>query len=305
MRRKIGERIDGKKVEPRHSARSAVSAARAHRRTELLREAQAALATAKTAADLEQIRVRFLGRQGALTQLLRSLGTLPAAERPIVGGAGTLVGPVLGTLLFFLFHRIVESFTANWQIWMGLLFIAIVLLAPEGLYGRLRTLDPATGEVKEGMSLVLTFNVSQISGNGCTALEGAKEEIWHCDALGVYSDVSDPGFNTQGQKFLRGHQFTNGSGQTTFTTIYPGWYSGRTVHIHFKVNPSANQVFTSQLFFDDALSDHVFANEPCASKGQRNTFNSNDRIFSDQLLLNITQANGGYAATFDIGMQTS
>ena len=58
----------------------------------------------------------------------------------IVGGAGTLVGPVIGTFLFFLFHRIVEAFTQNWQIWMGLLFIAIVLIAPEGIYGRLRRL---------------------------------------------------------------------------------------------------------------------------------------------------------------------
>lgn len=58
----------------------------------------------------------------------------------IVGGAGTLVGPVIGTFLFFLFHRIVESFTAYWQIWMGLLFITIVLLAPEGIYGRLSAL---------------------------------------------------------------------------------------------------------------------------------------------------------------------
>jgi branched-chain amino acid transport system permease protein len=63
----------------------------------------------------------------------------------IVGGAGTLVGPVLGTLLFFLFHRVVEAFTANWQIWMGLLFIAIVLLAPEGIYGRLRALTRRRG----------------------------------------------------------------------------------------------------------------------------------------------------------------
>jgi len=165
--------------------------------------------------------------------------------------------------------------------------------------------DPSTGEVKEGVPLVLTFNVSQVSNGGCTPLEGAEVEIWHCDAAGVYSDVSDPGFNTQGQKFLRGSQVTDANGQATFTTIYPGWYSGRTVHIHFKVHPSANKVFTSQLFFDDALSDQVFANEPYASKGQRDMLNSSDRIFSDQLLLNVTQANEGYAAIFDIGVDAS
>ena len=66
--------------------------------------------------------------------------------------------------------------------------------------------DPSTGAVKDGALLTLTFNVSQVSGSGCTPLEGAKVEIWHCDAAGVYSDVSDPGFNTKGQKFLRGFQ---------------------------------------------------------------------------------------------------
>jgi len=58
----------------------------------------------------------------------------------IVGGAGTLTGPVIGAFLFVLFHRIVESFTGHWQIWMGLLFIAIVLAAPDGIYGRLASL---------------------------------------------------------------------------------------------------------------------------------------------------------------------
>jgi protocatechuate 3,4-dioxygenase beta subunit len=95
--------------------------------------------------------------------------------------------------------------------------------------------DPGTGEVKEGALLTLTFNVSQVSDGSCSSLEGAKVEIWHCDAEGVYSDVSDPGFNTEGEKFLRGYQVTDENGQATFVTIYPGWYSGRTVHIHFKV----------------------------------------------------------------------
>jgi protocatechuate 3,4-dioxygenase beta subunit len=73
--------------------------------------------------------------------------------------------------------------------------------------------DPTSGVFKEGALLALTFNVSQISEAGCAPLEGAKVEIWHCDAEGVYSDVSDPGFNTEGQKFLRGYQVTDANGQ--------------------------------------------------------------------------------------------
>jgi protocatechuate 3,4-dioxygenase beta subunit len=166
--------------------------------------------------------------------------------------------------------------------------------------------DPSTGEVKEGALLALTFKVSQIASGGCTPLEGAKVEIWHCDAAGVYSGVSDPGFDTTGQKFLRGYRVTDANGGATFITIYPGWYSGRAVHIHFKIHHDAtdqSREFTSQLFFDDSLSDRVFAQEPYAGKGQQDTLNSNDNIYDDQLLLTVSQTDEGYAATFDIGME--
>ena len=162
--------------------------------------------------------------------------------------------------------------------------------------------DTNTGEVKAGTPLVLTFNVSQVSNGSCTPLQGATVEIWHCDALGVYSGVSDPGFNTVGQNWLRGAQVTDANGVATFTTIYPGWYSGRAVHIHFKVHPDETRVFTSQLFFDEALTDQVHAQQPYASKGRRDTFNNTDNIYQDTLLLTTTQTDQGYAATFAIGI---
>lgn len=117
-----------------------------------------------------------------------------------------------------------------------------------------------------------------------------------------YSDVADRSFNIVGQKFLRGSQVTDANGIATFTTIYPGWYQGRTVHIHFKVQSTSSTVFTSQLFFDDTFTDHVFTQAPYASKGTRNTLNSNDNIYKQQLLLNMNKTDQGYAATFDIGM---
>ncbi len=170
--------------------------------------------------------------------------------------------------------------------------------------------DPSDGTVKEGVPLGLVFNVSQINSSGCTPLAGAQVDVWHCDALGVYSDATDPGFNTIGQKFLRGYQVTDANGTARFMTIYPGWYQGRTVHIHFKIrtDPDSQQgfEFTSQLYFDDSITDQVHAQAPYASKGQRTLRNDGDGIFQsggDQLILQLTQDGEGYAATFDIGLQ--
>jgi protocatechuate 3,4-dioxygenase beta subunit len=172
--------------------------------------------------------------------------------------------------------------------------------------------DLETGEVKDGRPLRLTFHVSQIDANACTPLEGVAVDIWHCDALGVYSDVSDPGFNTVGQKWLRGYQVTDATGTAGFVTIYPGWYQGRTVHIHFKmrtdIESDQGYEFTSQLYFDDALTDVVHSQEPYAAKGQRTLRNDGDGIFQnggDQLTLMLTEDGDGYAATFDVGLQIS
>jgi protocatechuate 3,4-dioxygenase beta subunit len=160
-------------------------------------------------------------------------------------------------------------------------------------------------EGKEGATLALTFNVVQVAGSGCTPLQGAEVEIWHCDAAGAYSGVADPGFSTTGQTWLRGTQVTSADGVATFTTIYPGWYQGRAVHIHFKVRPTPTTDFTSQLFFDEALTDQVHAQAPYASKGKRDTLNSTDGIYNQLLLLTTTQTAHGYAATFPIGVDLS
>jgi len=172
-------------------------------------------------------------------------------------------------------------------------------------------LDPSDGSVRDGALLALTFNVSSLASSACTPLAGAVVDVWHCDAAGVYSDVSDSGFNTVGKKFLRGYQVTGADGVARFTTIYPGWYSGRAVHIHFKIRSSASSTsayeFTSQLFFDDTLTDQVDATEPYAAKGQRDTRNASDGIYNQggsQLVLDVAaDGSGGYTATFDIALE--
>jgi protocatechuate 3,4-dioxygenase beta subunit len=169
--------------------------------------------------------------------------------------------------------------------------------------------DPADDTVKEGTPMRLGLRVSQVGGGACSPLVGAVVDVWHCDALGVYSDVRDPSFNTVGKKFLRGAQTTDETGSVEFMTIYPGWYQGRAVHIHYKVrtDPQAASAyqFTSQLYFDDALTDVVHAQPPYSAKGQRTLRNAGDGIFrdgGDQLLLNLSPEGDGYAGVFDVGV---
>ncbi|HUP20536.1 MAG TPA: intradiol ring-cleavage dioxygenase [Gemmatimonadota bacterium] len=172
--------------------------------------------------------------------------------------------------------------------------------------------DPASGRIPAGAPLELTLDVSRIDGEGCTPLPGAVVDLWQCDAAGVYSGVRDPAFDTSELAFLRGWQVTDGDGRARFTTIYPGWYPGRTVHVHFKVrsDPAADPgfEFTSQLYFDDDLTDRVFAAEPYAVRGPRNRRNENDGVFrrdgGSQLVLDVTETDAGYAAAFAIGLQT-
>ncbi len=172
--------------------------------------------------------------------------------------------------------------------------------------------DPTDGVVAPGAPLRLTFQVSRLDGTACAPLAGALVDVWQCDALGVYSGVKDISglFDTTGKQFLRGHQRTGADGRATFRTIYPGWYQGRTVHIHFKIrtDPDAQRGrdFTSQIYFPDDVSDRVFGQPPYSTKSGRRTRNDGDGIFprgGPQLLVDVARAGEGYAATFDVGLQ--
>jgi protocatechuate 3,4-dioxygenase beta subunit len=170
--------------------------------------------------------------------------------------------------------------------------------------------EPDGGTVKEGAPLDLVLVVSALRADSCAPLAGAHVDIWHCDAEGVYSGVEDPGFNTVGQTFLRGYQLTDDAGEARFRTIYPGWYQGRAVHIHFKIRTDPGSArgheFISQLYFDEALTSRVYSRMPYAAKSGRFDRNADDRIFArggDQLLLAPKAAGDGYAARFEIGLQ--
>jgi len=172
--------------------------------------------------------------------------------------------------------------------------------------------DPTDGLATAGTPLALTLQVSRLSPGVCQPLPHAQVDIWHCDAEGVYSEVRDPDFNTIGRKFLRGYQVTDARGEVRFLTVYPGWYPGRTVHIHFKIRtaPVARRSFefTSQLYFSDELTDLVHAAPPYAGRGPRTARNRHDGIFwrgGSQLMLAPSATADGYAAAFALGLQLS
>ena len=125
---------------------------------------------------------------------------------------------------------------------------------------KLRRSDIREGH--KGVPLRLQLQIVDVAG--CAPLAGVRVDIWHCDARGFYSGEEGQGdegtTSTVGQTFLRGIQLSDSSGLVTFDTIYPGWYHGRTTHIHFKVFLGGGKVATSQLFFPDALNQFVYEN---------------------------------------------
>ncbi len=167
--------------------------------------------------------------------------------------------------------------------------------------------DPTTGVVSQGVPLLLTFNVERLANGACTPLSGAYLDVWHADAGGVYSDVT----GAVGERFLRGYQITDADGIARFTTIYPGWYTGRAVHIHFKLRlftgATETYEFTSQFFFDEARTSAVHALSPYSSRGTRDTVNTSDGIYNSltaaqkaALTLQATPSGDGYAGAINL-----
>lgn len=169
--------------------------------------------------------------------------------------------------------------------------------------------DPSNGSMKAGVPLQLAFQVTQVSGSTCSPIADAIVDVWHCDAEGIYSDVRDRRLDTTGKKFLRGYQVTDTHGMAQFTTIYPGYYPGRAVHIHFKIRTDFESQqgyeFTSQLYFDDELTDRIYAQSPYSANGQR-TLNRQDGLFQnggEQLIVLLEPSADGYRGDFRIALE--
>ncbi len=160
-------------------------------------------------------------------------------------------------------------------------------------------------EDREGTPLRVAVRV--VDKDGCTPIKDAIFEIWHCDAGGLYSGFEAASQGGGGgarddKRYLRGAQTTNADGLAVITTIYPGWYGGRTVHIHAKVSLSNTEALTSQLYFDEELTDKVFAAAPYSAHPDRDTRNDNDGIYRKEVALTVNPDGDGYLGLITIGV---
>jgi protocatechuate 3,4-dioxygenase beta subunit len=167
--------------------------------------------------------------------------------------------------------------------------------------------DKVRRDIREGRpGVLLNLRTTVVDVSTCKPLKGAAVDIWQCDAGGVYSGTSVQ--STEGATFLRGIQKTDKNGLAVFKTLYPGWYRGRTVHIHVRVFVGGDVVHTGQLFFPDTLTDAVYKRSPYSSRPGRDTRNTTDSIYRNggsRSLLKLTKNGAGYVGKITMGVQTS
>lgn len=168
-------------------------------------------------------------------------------------------------------------------------------------------------EGKTGVPLTLLLKLVNVNAS-CAPISNAAIYIWHCDKDGVYSGYSGQtgGVNASGQMFLRGVQYTSSSGEAVFQTVYPGWYSGRITHIHFRVylgsSLSGSGTVTSQLAFPPDVTTAVYQSALYAARGQNTSVTSfaADNVFRDGVSYQLANVAGststGYLATLVVGI---
>ena len=179
-------------------------------------------------------------------------------------------------------------------------------------------------EEKEGVEVQYTFTVVD-QDNDCAPLADALVELWHCDALGEYSGYVGKNGHTEDDDgtFLRGGQMTDSSGQASITSIWPGHYVSRAVHVHMRVHTDVTLadgtytggtvVHTGQLFFDADINEEIQASSPYSDNTTAETALADDSIYDEggaaSGLLTLTalgtSVSDGYTATLTVGVSTS
>jgi protocatechuate 3,4-dioxygenase beta subunit len=160
---------------------------------------------------------------------------------------------------------------------------------------------------RKGTPLTVKIYIRNVN-NACAILKDAIVDIWHCDAAGLYSEYGGSGMqsvNLTGVHFLRGRQSTDTNGMAAWTSIYPGWYSGRAPHIHVHVyNSAGTSLLVTQIAFPEDISKVVYAQGVYASHGQADTTNARDNVFSDGVSNELAVVSGsvtdGYVLTHTV-----
>ncbi|MFQ8431460.1 intradiol ring-cleavage dioxygenase [Amaricoccus sp. W119] len=192
----------------------------------------------------------------------------------------------------------------------GLVSANVCMLTPETTEGPFYV-DPrlVRADITEGRSGAPLELRMQVVTADCRPIEGARVDVWHCDAEGLYSGYADQlgGLDMRGETFLRGTQMTGRDGIAHFTTIWPGWYPGRTAHVHYKVFLGRSETLTSQLFFPDGASEVVYGRaEPYrARETARYLPNARDGIArraGEGAFAEIAEHGAGYRATLVVGV---
>lgn len=172
-------------------------------------------------------------------------------------------------------------------------------------------------DISEGQPGLPVRLALKIVDTDCNPVADAEVDIWHTSADGYYSGDDASAMCTLGNpaaeaaRWMRGVQTTDAEGRVDFDTCFPGWYSGRTIHIHFQIRIGGTEFVTSQLFFDDALSDEIVASEPVYSdRGPRDTTNANDNVIGGGDIENVVlqterQSDGAMLAWRTLVLRTS
>ena len=203
--------------------------------------------------------------------------------------------------------------------------VAACVLTPEVTEGPYWIDDKLTRrDVREGRpGLPLVLELTVVNAKTCRPIKGADVEIWHADASGNYSGFDGGssgggGFGGSGPqtktRYLRGHQRSDASGKASFLTVFPGWYPGRTPHVHMKVHVGGADrvVHTGQVFFNEAIQASVYRTGAYARRGQADTSHAQDLIYAQaggsRAVVRLSRRPGGargYVGRIVIGVATT
>ena len=158
---------------------------------------------------------------------------------------------------------------------------------------------------RTGLAMTMDITIKNATAR-CAALAGALVDVWHCDKDGYYSEYGGSGMqsvNFQTVDFLRGRQTTDANGVASFTTIFPGWYSGRAPHVHVHIySATGKSLLVTQIAFPYSVSNTVYTTAQAQgyTKGVQDTTNEKDNVFSDGFTTELATLSGSISAGYSL-----